>query len=164
MRSIKLEMAVGLFVFAGILALGWLSIKLARMELVGGNYIPIKVQFTSISGLVGVISSPSQRHEGVLKAGANVEIAGVGVGRVDSIELDPKEYEAKVVMKIDKGVPIQEDAIASVRTKGLIGDRYIKITPGASDVILKAGETLIQNEPAIDFEELISQFIHGSIK
>ncbi|MBF0589629.1 MAG: outer membrane lipid asymmetry maintenance protein MlaD [Magnetococcales bacterium] len=149
MRSIKLEIAVGLFVFAGILALGWLSVKLARMELVGGNYIPIHVQFTSVSGL---------------KSGANVEIAGVGVGRVDSIDLDKDDYEARVILKIDKGVPIQEDAIASVRTKGLIGDRYIKITPGASDVVLKAGDKLIQNEPAIDFEELISQFIHGSIE
>ncbi|MBF0369735.1 MAG: outer membrane lipid asymmetry maintenance protein MlaD [Magnetococcales bacterium] len=147
MKSAKLEVAVGLFVLAGILALGWMSVKLARMELIGGNYTPIYAQFSSISGL---------------KAGANVEIAGVEVGRVDSIELDLEEYEARVLLKIRNDVAIQEDAIASVRTKGLIGDRYVMILPGGSDIILEANEVITQTEPAINLEGLISQFIHGT--
>ncbi|MBF0187189.1 MAG: outer membrane lipid asymmetry maintenance protein MlaD [Magnetococcales bacterium] len=149
MRSAKLEVTVGLFVLLGMLALGWLSVKLARMELVGGNYVSITARFASVSGL---------------KSGASVEIGGVEVGRVDSITLDPEEYEAIVILKINKEIEIQEDAIASVRTKGLIGDRYIKISPGASDTLLKTNDQLVQTEPAIDFEELISQFIHGSIE
>ncbi|MGN7614062.1 outer membrane lipid asymmetry maintenance protein MlaD [Magnetococcales bacterium HHB-1] len=148
MRSEKLEIAVGLFVLVGLIALAWLSIKLARMEVMGDHFITINARFSSISGL---------------KDGANVEIAGVEVGRIDAIALD-EEYEAHVVMKIDRAVPIQKDAIASIRTKGLIGDRYIKITPGASDKTIKDGGRLRQTEPAIDFEELISQFIHGSIE
>ncbi|MBF0401546.1 MAG: outer membrane lipid asymmetry maintenance protein MlaD [Magnetococcales bacterium] len=149
MKSVKLELMVGLFVLAGLLALAWLSIKLARMELVGGDHIPIFANFSSISGL---------------KTGAPVEIAGVEVGRVDTITLNTTEFEARVRMKLRPDVPIQDDAIASVRTKGLIGDRYIIISPGGSPNLLKAGETLIHTEPAINFEELISQFVHGSIK
>lgn len=149
MRSAKLEVSVGLFVLAGLMALAWLSVKLARMELVGGDHIPLYAQFTSVAGL---------------KPGATVEIAGVAVGRVDRIELNTGEFEARVRLLIDPKVPIQSDAIASVRTKGLIGDRYIIISPGASDKILKADAVIRQTEPAINFEELISQFIHGSVK
>ncbi|MBF0625084.1 MAG: outer membrane lipid asymmetry maintenance protein MlaD [Magnetococcales bacterium] len=149
MRSVKLELAVGLFVLTGLGALAWLSVKMARMELVGGNFFTVEAYFTSIAGL---------------KPGAGVEIAGVEVGRVDKIVLDVQEFEARVTLKIDNGIPIQEDAIASIRTKGLIGDRYVKISPGASDRLLTSGERLVQTEPSINFEELISQFIHGSAK
>ena len=149
MKNVKLELMVGVFVLTGLLALAWLSIKLARMEVVGGDHVPVYANFTSVSGL---------------KTGASVEIAGVEVGRVDAISLDTKEFEARVRMKIRPDVPIQQDAIASVRTKGLIGDRYIIISPGGSKTLLKSDETLIHTEPAINFEELISQFIHGSVK
>lgn len=149
MRSVKLEISVGLFVLVGLAALAWLSVKLARMELVGSNYVGLYAQFTSVAGL---------------KPGAAIEIAGVGVGRVDSIVLSPGDYEAKVRLLIDPKVPIQEDAIASVRTKGLIGDRYIIISPGASEKILQESGVIRKTEPAINFEELISQFIHGSVK
>lgn len=149
MKSVKLELMVGLFVLAGLLALAWLSIRLARMEIIGGDYTPIYANFSSIAGL---------------KSGASVEIAGVDVGRVDTITLNTTDFEARVRMKIKPGIPIQEDAIASVRTKGLIGDRYVVISPGGSKSILKADSTLLHTEPAINFEELISQFVHGSIK
>ncbi|MBF0429354.1 MAG: outer membrane lipid asymmetry maintenance protein MlaD [Magnetococcales bacterium] len=149
MKSVKLEMMVGLFVLTGLLALAWLSIKLARMEVVGGDHLPIHAHFSSIAGL---------------KTGASVEIAGVEVGRVDDITLNTSDFEAHVRMKIKPHIPIQEDAIASVRTKGLIGDRYIVISPGGSKNLLKADETIVRTEPAINFEELISQFIHGSVK
>lgn len=147
-KGAKLELAVGLFVLAGILAMGWLSIKLARMELLGGNYTYLYANFSSITGL---------------KTGSSVEIAGVEVGRVDAIHLDTKEFEARVRLKIRGQVPIQEDAIASIRTKGLIGDRYVKISPGGSQVVLGDGDAILQTEPAINFEELISQFIHGKV-
>ncbi|MBF0424265.1 MAG: outer membrane lipid asymmetry maintenance protein MlaD [Magnetococcales bacterium] len=148
-HSVKLELAVGLFVLTGVLALAWLSIKMARMELVGGSFKTIQTHFTSVAGL---------------RSGAAVEISGVEVGRVKRIDLDTRQFDALVTLHIRHDVPIQEDAIASVRTKGLIGDRYVKITPGASDNLLKSGDRLVQTEPAIDFEELISQFIHGSVK
>ncbi|MEO5347602.1 MAG: outer membrane lipid asymmetry maintenance protein MlaD [Magnetococcus sp. YQC-9] len=140
---------MGIFVLAGLAALAWLSVRLARMELVGSGHVPIYAQFTSVAGL---------------KPGAAVEIAGVNVGRVDRIELNNTDFEARIRMLIQPEVAIQEDAIASVRTKGLIGDRYIIISPGGSTKILVANGQIRQTEPAINFEELISQFIHGSIK
>ncbi len=149
MKSAKLEIAVGLFVLAGLAALAWLSVKLARMELMGGDNLPLYASFSSIAGL---------------KSGASVEIAGVPVGRVHEIILDREEYEARILMKINAGIAIQEDAIASVRTKGLIGDRYISISPGGSERILTANETITETEPAVNFERLISQFVHGSIE
>ncbi|MBF0629142.1 MAG: outer membrane lipid asymmetry maintenance protein MlaD [Magnetococcales bacterium] len=149
MRSARLEFSVGLFVLAGLLALAWLSVRLARMELVGGGHVPLYAQFSSVAGL---------------KVGASVEIAGVGVGRVDRIELNRVDYEARVRLLVQPEVAIQEDAIASVRTKGLIGDRYIVISPGGSAKLLTAEGVIRQTEPAINFEELISQFIHGSVK
>ncbi|HIJ82659.1 MAG: outer rane lipid asymmetry maintenance protein MlaD [Magnetococcales bacterium] len=148
MKGGKLELSVGVFVLAGLLSLGWLSVKLARMELVGSDHVPLWAKFSSVSGL---------------KSGATVEIAGVAVGRVDQISLDMSDYEARVRLLVRPSVPIQDDAIASIRTKGLIGDRYIAISPGSSDKILKENESIIQTEPAINFEELISQFVHGSI-
>lgn len=149
MRSARLEIAVGLFVLIGLVALAWLSVRLARMELVGGDHLPIYAQFTSVTGL---------------KVGAAVEIAGVSVGRVDQIELHRTDFEARVRMLLDPKVSIQQDAIASIRTKGLIGDRYIIITPGADEKLLQAEGQIRKTEPAINFEELISQFIHGSVK
>ncbi|MBF0191798.1 MAG: outer membrane lipid asymmetry maintenance protein MlaD [Magnetococcales bacterium] len=149
MRSARLEFAVGLFVLVGLLALAWLSVRLARMELLGGGHVPLYAQFTSVAGL---------------KVGASVEIAGVGVGRVDRIDLNTADYEARVRLLVRPEVAIQEDAIASVRTKGLIGDRYIVISPGASTKLLVADGVIRQTEPAINFEELIGQFIHGSVK
>ena len=148
MRSVKLEISVGLFVIVGLVAMAWLSVKLARMEMVGSNNVPIYASFSSISGL---------------KSGAPVEIAGVEVGRVDEIILDRVEFEAKVLLKIHPDVPIQEDAIASIRTKGLIGERYIAISPGSSENLLVANGTIVETEPAINFEELISQFVHGTV-
>ncbi|MBF0423545.1 MAG: outer membrane lipid asymmetry maintenance protein MlaD [Magnetococcales bacterium] len=148
MKGDRLELSVGVFVLMGLLSLAWLSIKLARMEIIAGDHVPIYARFSSVSGL---------------KTGATVEIAGVTVGRVDQILLDAKGYEAKVRMLLTPDIPIQEDAIASIRTKGLIGDRYVSISPGGSDSLLKANGMIVQTEPAINFEELISQFVHGKL-
>lgn len=148
MKKLNLEIMVGLFALMGMAALGWLSIKLARMELVGSNHMPLYAKFSSISGL---------------KIGASVEIAGVRVGKVDAITLDRKDFEAQVLLKIQPGIAIQEDAVASIRTNGLIGDRYVSISPGGSEQILRANQTITETEPAINFEGLISQFVHGSI-
>ncbi len=105
---------------------------------------PVQARFSSISGL---------------KEGAFVEVAGVRVGRVTTIELDTKDYAAEVTMTIDKRVRLQEDAIASVRSTGIIGDKFVKITPGGSDVYLEPGESLLDTEPSISLEELISKYI-----
>jgi phospholipid/cholesterol/gamma-HCH transport system substrate-binding protein len=149
MNMAKLEMAVGAFMIVGILCLGYLSIKLGKVELLGGDYYTVSAGFDSVSGL---------------KPGARVEVAGVEVGKVDRITLDPKSGDqALAYLKIKSGVNISDDVIASVRTSGIIGDKFIKLKPGGSDNFLKNKDKIRETESAIDIEELVSKFIHGKV-
>lgn len=150
MNMVKLEMMVGTFMLIGILCLGYVSIKLGKMEIVGGDFYSVTAGFDSVSGL---------------KPGARVEVAGVEVGKVDRIALDAKSGDrALAYLKIKSGVKISDDVIASVRTSGIIGDKFIKLRPGGSDKMLKNNDTIRETESAIDIEELVSKFIHGSVK
>jgi phospholipid/cholesterol/gamma-HCH transport system substrate-binding protein len=146
MKKFDLELAVGLFIIAGILCLGYLSIKLGKMEIVGKKGYEIYGVFSNIGGL---------------KVGSSIEIAGVNVGRVTSISLD--NYQAHVVLNFPKDLKIQEDAIAAVKTRGLIGEKYIEITPGGSEEIIEPGGRIQETQPAIDIEGLISKFAFGKI-
>jgi phospholipid/cholesterol/gamma-HCH transport system substrate-binding protein len=92
-----------------------------------------------------------------------VEIAGVEIGRIGKISLDSERYMALVMLKIRKGIQITDDAIASIKTSGMIGDKFIKITPGGSDIILEPGGTIVETESAVDLEELISEYIFGGM-
>src|SRR6266540_3586300 len=122
MKRATLETVVGIFVLIGILCLAYLSIKLGKMELFGGNTYQVYADFDSVSGL---------------KSGASVEIAGVEVGRVGRIILDPKSGNmARVYLRIRSGLKLQDDVIASVRTRGIIGDKFILLKPGGSEKIL----------------------------
>jgi phospholipid/cholesterol/gamma-HCH transport system substrate-binding protein len=146
---VKLEMMVGTFMIAGMLCLGYVSIKLGKMEIGGGNFYTLSAAFDSVSGL---------------KPGARVEVAGVEVGKVDRIALDPKSGDqALAYLRINSGVKITEDVIASVRTSGIIGDKFIKLKPGGSDRMLKNNDAIRETESAIDIEELVSKFIHGKV-
>ncbi|MDY0300926.1 MAG: outer membrane lipid asymmetry maintenance protein MlaD [Trichlorobacter sp.] len=149
MNTAKLEFTVGLFMLIGIICLTYISVKLGKMELMGGNYYRVVAQFDSASGL---------------KNGARVEIAGVEVGSVANIALNNATGDqADVTMRIRDGVKIDEDVIASVRTSGIIGDKFIKLKPGGSDEYLKEGSKIRDTESAIDIEELVSKFIHGNM-
>ena len=148
MKRTSLELAVGIFVFIGILAVGYLTIKLGRMELLQGNYYLVNARFQNVTGL---------------KAGSSVEIAGVPVGRVSGITVNQKTFAAMVEMKIDKSVVLTDDTIASVKTQGLIGDKYIKLSPGGSSADLKSGDTVVETESAVDLEELLSRYIMGKV-
>jgi phospholipid/cholesterol/gamma-HCH transport system substrate-binding protein len=81
------------------------------------------------------------------------------VGKVEKIALDPETQEAKVWLQIDEGVAVQEDAIASIRTAGIIGDKFVKISPGGSDELLGDGDEIIETESAINIEELVSKYM-----
>jgi len=146
MRRSALELGVGLFVIIGILALGYLSVKLGKVDLLGGGGYVLIADFTSVGGL---------------KAGSSVEVAGVAVGRVEAITL--ADYQARVTMRINHGVQLQEDSIASIKTKGLIGEKYIRINPGGSDRILQPNGRIREVEPPVDFEELLSKYIFGKV-
>lgn len=146
MKKFDLEIAVGLFIIAGILCLGYLSIKLGKIEIMGKKGYEVYGVFSNIGGL---------------KVGSSVEIAGVNVGRVTNIALD--NYQAQVVLNFPNALKIQEDAIASVKTRGLIGEKYVEITPGGSEEIIKPGGRIRETQPAIDMEELISKFVFGKV-
>lgn len=149
MRKLSLDAAVGGFVLIGILCLSYLSIKLGKVELLGGNYYRVDAIFDSVSGL---------------KAGASVEIAGVEVGSVEKISLDPKQQgRARVTLKVRTYVKLQEDVIASVRTRGIIGDKFLLLKPGGSETRIRAGGTIRETESAIDLEELLGKYIHGQV-
>jgi len=147
MKKIKLEMIVGVFLLAGFISFAWLAVKMGDINPFANETYPVTARFTSISGL---------------KAGSTIELAGVIVGKVSSIELDTGDYEAVVHLSIDKQVELQDDSIASIRTAGIIGDKYIKLSPGGSDIILEAGDEIEETEPSISLEELVSKYIFDS--
>ena len=147
---VKLEMMVGTFMLIGILCLGYVSIKLGKLEFGNGDFYSVIASFDSVSGL---------------KPGARVEVAGVEIGKVDRIALDAKSGDrALAYLKIKTGVKITDDVIASVRTSGIIGDKFIKLRPGGSDKMLKNNDKIRETESAIDIEELVSKFIHGKVE
>ncbi|HEX2436833.1 MAG TPA: outer membrane lipid asymmetry maintenance protein MlaD [Methylomirabilota bacterium] len=144
--SQRVNVAVGLFLVVGFLALGYLSIKLGRVSFLGGSSYPVTVDFPSVGGL---------------KAGSAVEIAGVQIGRVESIGL--ADYQARVILRVDRDVKLQEDSIASIKTKGLIGEKYVRISPGGSDKIIPPNGRIREVEAPVDFEELLSKYIFGKV-
>ena len=148
MNKTSVEIAVGAFVLVGIACIGYLTIHLGKMDLVGGNHYILTARFQSVAGL---------------KSGAQVELAGVQVGQVGSITLDPVQQVALVSLKIYDHVALSDDAIASVKTAGLIGDKYIDITPGGSEEVLGPGEAIADTESALDIEELVSKYVFGGV-
>jgi phospholipid/cholesterol/gamma-HCH transport system substrate-binding protein len=148
MKRLNLELVVGVFVLIGLVSLGYLSVRFAKMEMFGRGGYTVYAEFDNIGGL---------------KPGASVEIAGVQVGRVKSITLT-EDYLARVEMVIDRNVKLQEDAIVSIKTKGLIGEKYVEITPGGSEEIVAEGEKLSETESAIDIEDIISRFVFGKLE
>ena len=144
MKKMNLEMIVGAFLLAGFISFSWLAVKMGDINPFQQETYPLTARFTSISGL---------------KEGSTIELAGVIVGKVRHIELDTGDYEAVVHMDINKQVELQDDTIASIRTSGIIGDKYIKLSPGGSDIILAAGDAIEETEPSISLEELVSKYI-----
>jgi phospholipid/cholesterol/gamma-HCH transport system substrate-binding protein len=146
MSKTSLELGVGIFVLIGILCVGYLTVRLGKMELLGDEHYDLNARFISVAGLKQVV------------------IAGVQVGQVTQISLDPEEQVAIVRMKIIKDVVLTDDVIASVKTSGLIGDKYIKLSPGGSDEILKDGEMITETESSLDIEELVSKYAFGDVE
>ncbi|MCI0468984.1 MAG: outer membrane lipid asymmetry maintenance protein MlaD [Nitrospirae bacterium] len=147
MKKFDVEVLVGFFLLIGIISLAYLSIKLGDLEIIGKDRYTIYVEFEKAGGV---------------KSGAVVEIAGVDVGRLKSVRLGPM-YGAVVELAIDSNIKIQEDAIASIKTRGLIGEKYLQITPGSSDKLLSNGGKLRESESAVDLEELLHKYVFGEV-
>jgi phospholipid/cholesterol/gamma-HCH transport system substrate-binding protein len=147
MKKFNIEIAVGFFLLLGILALAYISINLGKLEIVGKEGYTVYAEFEKAGGI---------------KPKAVVEIAGVEVGTVKSVGIN-SDYRAVVELSIEKNIKLQEDAIASIKTKGLIGEQYVQISPGGSDKLIANGGKLRETESAIDIEELISQYVFGKV-
>jgi phospholipid/cholesterol/gamma-HCH transport system substrate-binding protein len=148
MENRWVEMAVGFFIIIGMLSIGYLTVRLAKSEFMGKSAYEVFARFQSVSGL---------------KTGASVEMAGVKVGRVEEIHLEKKTQVALVRLKIYKDVDLSSDVIASVTTSGLIGDKFIRLSPGGSEKTLKPGEFITETESAVNLEELIGKYVFGGV-
>ncbi len=137
-------MIVGAFLLAGFASFAYLAVKMGDLDLFKEESYAVTARFTSISGL---------------KEGATLELAGVNVGKVTKIELDAGEYEAVVHMDVNKTIKLTDDSIASIRTSGIIGDKFIKLTPGGSEIFLADGDVIEETEASISLEELVSKYI-----
>ena len=146
MKKVSLELIVGLFLVTGIAAITYLSVVISGVSSFGDSGYRLMAKFENSSGL---------------KRGAVIEIAGVKVGQVESINLDSETQESMVWLEINETVEIQDDAVASIRTAGIIGDKYIKISTGGGEPLVD-GDEIIDTEPAISIEELVSKYMFDS--
>jgi phospholipid/cholesterol/gamma-HCH transport system substrate-binding protein len=144
MKKFNIELAVGIFLVAGFFCFAYISVKLGDVNLFGDEKYQVTARFHSVSGL---------------KEGDIVELAGVQIGTVKQIALDPEEYEAIVRLELKKDVRLQEDSIASIRTSGIIGSKYVDITPGGLEDHIQAGGEIFETESAINLEKLVSKYI-----
>lgn len=144
MKNAGINFVVGLFVILGVGVLMYMSIRIGGANLSGDNQYTLIARFANSSGL---------------KEGAFIEAAGVRVGQTASIRFDPETYESVVELVIDKSVQVPDDSIAAIRTAGIIGDRFVKIIPGGSDLYLENGEEFLETESSISLEELVSKYM-----
>ncbi len=148
MRKVNIDLIVGFFVLAGFLGFVYLSLQLGEFSIFSmSNTYTVQANFDNVSGL---------------KRGAVVELAGVNIGKVADVALNEND-QAKVFLQINHGVAITDDAVASIKTQGIIGDKYVKITQGGSDDLLREGGILSETESAVDLEELVSKYIFGDV-
>lgn len=149
MKKGTLETIVGIFVIIGIVCTVYLAIRLGKMELLGSNYYHLETRFSSVAGLT---------------QGGRVEIAGVQVGNIEKLSIDPAKMQAVAMLKIRKDIALSEDSQAAIKTSGIIGDKYILITPGGSDEILSDGDRLFDTIAPLDIEDMVSKYVFGSVK
>lgn len=149
MKKGTLETVVGLFMLVGFGSLVYLALQLGEVQwLTSGSTYLLNAEFDNVSGV---------------KKGASVQVAGVVVGSVEGIRLG-EEHFAEVTMRLDKGLKVPVDSIASVKSQGIIGDKFIQISLGGDEELFKEGEVVTETESAIDIESLISKFAFGSAK
>ena len=147
MKTFDVELLVGTLLFCIIGVLTYFSLHLGQVDLASKGGYTIQAAFTTVGGL---------------QTGAAVELAGVQIGRVEKVDLD--NFRARVKLKIQDGIPLYEDAKAAIKTKGLIGERYVEISPGRGAKSLEPGGQIRDTESPVDIQELIAKFIFGNVE
>jgi phospholipid/cholesterol/gamma-HCH transport system substrate-binding protein len=149
MQKYAHETMVGIFVVIGLVCVGYMTAKLGDVSLFGDDSYTLHARFNSVSGL---------------KVGNSVEMLGMEIGKVAGFELDQDDLLAMVELRIEPDIKIYDDAIASIKTAGLIGDKYVSIDPGGADDLLKPGDTITETESPVDIGELISKYAFGDVE
>jgi len=144
----RIEIAVGIFVFIGIAGMFYMALRLGEVGGLGASGYTVTAAFDDIGGV---------------RAGADVMIAGVVVGRVDDVRLN-KDDQASLTLRIHDDIKITSDAIASIRTKGIIGDRFVRISQGGDDTYLANGDVVEETESAINMEDLVAKYVFSGEK
>ena len=148
MKKYTQETVVGIFVVIGLLAIAYMTVKLGNVGFLGENSYSLYAKFTSVTGL---------------RVGNPVNMLGLEVGRVESFKMDQENQVAVVELKINKGIQIYDDAIASIKTEGLIGDKYISVDAGGGGDLLEDGDTITDTESPTDIMDLVSKYAFGDV-
>lgn len=147
MKKFYIELTAGVFVLLGILCFAYLSIQLGGVDWLGGEGYEVSATFSQV---------------GALRSGAPVVIAGVNVGQVKEVSL--KNYAAVVRMRLDENIELPTDSIASIRTRGLIGEQYVALSPGGAREMVEPGGRITETEPLIDLHSLIAKYAFGEVE
>ena len=148
MKKYTQETVVGIFVVIGLLCIAYMTVKLGNVGFLGENTYSLYAKFTSVTGL---------------RVGNPVNMLGLEIGRVNSFKMDQENQVAIVELKINKGIEVYDDAIASIKTEGLIGDKFVSIDPGGGGDLLKNGDIITDTESPTDIMELISKYAFGDV-
>jgi len=148
MKNTKLELSVGIFVLLGLAAVGYLTIKLGTGSMISGETYLIESRFANAGGL---------------HSGSSVMLSGVTVGRVEGVRMDPSDYSAIVTLRVVSGLRLPTDSMASIKTSGLLGDKYVSLAPGAEETYLAPQARITMTESAVDLESLIGKMAFGAV-
>ncbi|MFZ4774676.1 MAG: outer membrane lipid asymmetry maintenance protein MlaD [Terrimicrobiaceae bacterium] len=148
MKQGRLELLVGIFVLLGIAAVVYLTIKLGSGSLIGSDTYLVEARFANAGGL---------------HSGSSALVAGVTVGRVESVRIDPSDFSAIATIRLQSAIRIPSDSMASIKTSGLIGDKYVSLSPGADETFLEPGTRITMTESSVDIESLIGKMAFGSV-
>ena len=149
MKKYAMETTVGIFLVFGLLCIGYMTVRLGHVSLLGDNSYSLFARFTSVNGL---------------RVGSSVHMLGIEVGRVERLTMDQKDQKAVVEIRIQEGIKIYDDAIATIKTEGLIGDQYLSIDPGGAGAPIAHGGTITETQPAVDIADLIGKYAFGEVK
>ena len=149
MKKYAKETTVGIFLVFGLLCIGYMTVKLGHVSLLGDNTYSLFARFTTVSGL---------------RAGSPVDMLGIQVGRVGRLTMDQKDQKAVVEIKIEKDIKVYDDAIASIKTEGLVGNMFLSIDPGGAGKLLGHGGTITETQPVVDLVDLIGKYAFGEVK
>lgn len=149
MQKYSKETIVGVFVLAGLACIGYMTVKLGDVGLFGDDTYSLTARFSKVTGL---------------RSGSIVNMLGLEIGRVGKLTMDQEKQQAVVELRIQKGVKIYDDAIASIKTEGIIGDRYVSVDAGGGGTLLKPGDAIVETEAPADLMDLVSKYAFGDVK